>query len=47
MARSRITPHHELHLVKALGQYILICTSPSGAAVLSTKELTDMDQMSV
>jgi hypothetical protein len=47
VARSRITPHHELHLVKALGQYILICTSPSGTAVLSTKELTNMDQSSV
>ena len=44
VARTRISATHELHLVRALGQYILICTSPSGAAVLSTKDSTEWDQ---
>jgi hypothetical protein len=38
VAKRRITASHELHLVKALGQDILICTSPSGAAVLLARQ---------
>ena len=38
VAKRRITANHELHLVKALGQHILICTSSAGAAVLFAKQ---------
>jgi hypothetical protein len=43
VARRRITASHELHLVKALGQNILICTSPSGAAVLLAHQAAEPD----
>jgi hypothetical protein len=43
VARRRITASHELHLVKALGQHILICTSPSGAAVLLAQPTAEPD----
>lgn len=38
VAKRRITASHELHLVKALGKHILICTSPAGAAVLLARQ---------
>ena len=43
VAKRRITASHELHLVKALGQHILICTSPSGAAVLYAQQTAESD----
>lgn len=43
VAKRRITASHELHLVKALGQHILICTFPSGAAVLLARQAAESE----
>jgi hypothetical protein len=34
LKRSQLTPNHQLHLVIAMGQQILLCTHPQGCSII-------------
>jgi hypothetical protein len=34
LKRSHLTPNHQLHLVTAMGQQILLCTHPQGCSII-------------
>ena len=37
LARTQLTPHHQLHLIQAMEEFILLCTHPGGSSVVLSK----------
>ena len=37
LARTQLTPNHQLHLIQAMEELVLLCTHPSGSSVILSK----------